>query len=367
MKRILSIIAAALAVCTFLVAMLGCSSAPAALKYNNTVITTNMYQFYISRYKAQILSSYNSGQDNAGFWDQVLDKETGASVATFFEDMAVESVKIKTLCVGLFEEYGLKLADDVYDSIDDEIAELIDEYGSRAELNLAASAYGVNDKMLRDIYIMDAKIKAVYSYLYGEGGIDAITEENRETYYRDNYVHIKTIFVNTSYNTFEDEEGNLIYDESTGYLKTEDKSEDEIAAAKEKGEQLKALLSSGEKFEDLIDEYTDDPANEYYKDGFFFTQNSSYYGNVLEVAFELEENEWGVAESEYGLHFVLRLPLTDEAYKNKDYEEFFSDLDDAIANEKFDKKINELLPKVIAYEDEIKKYSLKDIEQNQEF
>jgi len=272
MKRILSIIAAALAVCTFLVAMLGCSSAPAALKYNNTVITTNMYQFYMSRYKAQILSTWNNGQDNAAFWE-TLDEESGDTVADLFEPFVAEGIKTKLLCVGLFEEYGLKLADDVYDSIDAEIDELIDSYGSRAEFNLAASAYGVNDKMLREIYIMDAKIKAVYSYLYGEGGIDAITDENRETYYRDNYVHIKTIFVNTSYNTFEDEEGNLIYDESTGYLKTEDKSEDEIAAAKEKGEQLKALLSSGEKFEDLIDEYTDDPANEYYKDGFFFTQS----------------------------------------------------------------------------------------------
>ncbi len=367
MKRISSIIAAALAVCLMLTALCGCSASPAALKYEDTVITTNMYQFYMSRYKAQILSNYNSGQDNAAFWDQVLDEETGDTIADFFEDIVAENIKIKALCVGLFDEYGLKLADDVYESIDAEIDELIDSYGSRAEFNLAASAYGVNDKMLREIYVMDAKIKAVYSYLYGEGGIEAITEEDRETYYRDNYVHIKTIFVNTSYNTFKDENGKLIYDETTGYLKTEDKTEDEIAAAKEKGEQLKALLTSGEKFEDLIDEYTDDPANETYKDGFFFTKNTSYYGNVIDVAFELEENEWGLAESEYGLHFVLRLPLTDEAYKNEDYEEFFSDIDDAIANQKFDVKINELISKVVEYEDEIKKYSLVDIEQNQEF
>ena len=90
MKRTLSLIAMAVAVCLFLTALCGCSASPAALKYNDTVITTNMYQFYMSRYKAQILSNYNSGQDNAAFWTHVLDEGSGETIATFFEDIVAE-------------------------------------------------------------------------------------------------------------------------------------------------------------------------------------------------------------------------------------------------------------------------------------
>lgn len=343
----------------------GCASAPAAMKYNDTVLTTNMYSFYMSRYKAQILSNYNSGQDNESFWTQVLDEESGDTFADFFTDIVVDNIKINVICAELFDEYGLSLSKDVYQSVDSEIAKLIDEYYSRAEFNLAAAAYGVNDKILRDIYVMDAEIKALYSYLFGEGGTQAVTEEEREQHYKDNYFHIKTIFINTTYDILTDEEGNNLYDEN-GYVKSEDKTEEEIAAAKAKAEAVKALLEAGEDFEGLIAEYSDDPANEAYPDGFYFTEDTSYYGNVIEVAGELGEGEWGVAESEYGIHYVLKLPLEDKAYEEDKYKEFFSLIDDEIVNEKFDKIISERLDDVWVNEEEIAKYSMITLPQNLE-
>ncbi|MBR5453318.1 MAG: peptidylprolyl isomerase [Clostridia bacterium] len=365
MKKILKITAILTVLSLLLCFMIGCSSAPAAMKYNGTVLTTNMYSFYLSRYKAQILASYNSGQDNESFWTQVLDEESGDTFADFFTDIVVDNIKINVICAELFDEYDLSLSKDVYQSIDSEIASLIDEYYSRAEFNLTAASFGVNDKILRDIYVMDAEIKALYSYLFGEGGIQAVTEAEKEQHYRDDYFHIKTIFINTTYDILTDEDGKYIYDEE-GYVKSEDKTEEEIAAAKAKSEALKALLEAGEDFEGLIKEYSDDPANEAYPDGFYFTDDTTYYGNVIEVAGKLSEGEWGIAESEYGIHYVLKLPLEDKAYEEKKYEEFFSGLESEIVNEKFDKIISDRLEDVWVNEEEIAKYSIIAFPQNLE-
>ena len=364
MKKFLKLTAVLTVLSLLLCFFAGCSSAPVAMKYNGTTLTTNMYSFFLSRMKAQVLYNYNSGQDNESFWTQVLDESTGDTFADFFTDIVVDNIKINVICAELFDEYGLSLSKDVYQSIDNDITELIDEYYSRAEFNLTAAQYGVNDKILRDIYVMEAEIKAAYSYLFGEGGIQAVTDEERETHYRDNYMHRKTLFINTSYNPITDENGNNLYDES-GYLKREDKTEEEIAAAKAKAEAVKTLLEAGEDFEALIKEYSDDTAvNEAYPDGFYFTSGTAYYGNVIEVAGKLGDGEWGIAESEYGVHFVLKLPLEDKAYEDKKYEEFFREMDSEITNVKFDKIVNERLDDVWVNEEEISKYSIITYPQN---
>ena len=57
----------------------------------------------------------------------------------------------------------------------DKRAELEQEWNDEIASPLAAAAYGVNDKILRDIYVMDAEIKALYSYLFGEGGVALVS------------------------------------------------------------------------------------------------------------------------------------------------------------------------------------------------
>ena len=361
LKKIICI----LCIAAVLLSLASCGAGSAAIKYKNTVLTTNEYQFYLSRYKAQILSTYNSGQDNRSFWTQTMDEEGTTTIADFFSDIIKDNIKINAICLALFDEYGLSLSNDVYASIESEIKQLIDEYGSRAEFNLAAAQFGVNAQILKGIYEKDAQIKAAYAYLYGDNGIDKVTDDERESYYKENYIRIKTIFINTSYNILTDEEGNYIFDDS-GYAKTEAKTDEEIKDAQDRADALELMLKSGNAFEDLILEYSEDPASEDYPDGFYFTKQTNYYGNVIEVSEGLDEGQWGRAESEYGVHFVLRLPLEEKAYNEDKYYEFFDCFEVMIVNYKFDVMIDERMPDVWVNEDEISGISLLDVPQNQE-
>ncbi|MBP5236591.1 MAG: peptidylprolyl isomerase [Clostridia bacterium] len=360
-KKILCVLCAA----ALLLSFSGCGTGSAAIKYKNTVLTANEYQFYLSRYKAQILSTYNSGQDNRSFWTKTMDEEGTTTIADFFSEIVKDNIKINAICLALFDEYGLSLSNDVYASIESEVKQLIDEYGSRAEFNLAAAQFGVNAQILKGIYEKDAKIKAAYAYLYGDNGIDKVTDDERESYYNDNFLHIKTIFINTAYNILTDEDGNYIFDDS-GYAKTEAKTEEEIKNAKDRADSLEEMLKSGSDFEDLILTYSEDPAAADYPDGFYFTKQTNYYGNVIEISEGLEEGQWGRAESEYGVHFVLRLPLEEKAYEEEKYYEFFDSFEDMIINNKFDEMIDERMKDVWIDEEVISGISLLDVPQNQE-
>ena len=56
--------------------------------------------------------------------------------------------------------------------------------GSRKTLNGYLSEFGVNVDMLREMLLMEKMAYTYYEYLYGEGGKEAVTDSDRDTYYK---------------------------------------------------------------------------------------------------------------------------------------------------------------------------------------
>ncbi len=146
-------------------------------------ISLNMYQFMLSRVKGSLARSGYS-VDSASFWSTIVDANS-TTYEEFFRQTAISNARAYLAAVALFDEKGLTLPESEYDRIDKDIAESIDAAGSKTALNAELSAFGVNVDMLRDIYIMEAKVEYVQDSIYGKDGSKILAGARQE--YLDKY------------------------------------------------------------------------------------------------------------------------------------------------------------------------------------
>ena len=377
---------ALIVVCVMLVtALVGCSSTgKTAIELEDSKISINLYMLLLSRMKGNLASSYAFGSQalKASFWDTIMDATTGKTYDEYYTEMVLDSAKTYIAALALFDELGLKLPKSYTDEIDKELDELItnDGGGSKNAFNSILAEYGANYKVLREAFIMEAKISYLNDYLFGADG-SKIAAQLIEDYYQQTYVRFRHIFFYTStpvYVTDDNDEviyykdnefKNIAYDKENGTKKEEngkvlkDKNGDiiffttdgKIAYDKEKGipkpqrdsngkvitaklsaEELKALqdkttlmveqLEKGNYtlFDSYVEKYGEDEGMLQYPGGYFLTEKSDYDSpEVIEALFDMQEGEIRKVYSDYGIHIVMKYELEDGGYAKKENADFF--------------------------------------------
>ena len=148
------------------------------------------------------------------------------------------------------------------------------------------------------------------------------------------------------------EAGYYTYD-SNGNVVTRDLTEEE---KQEKAEKI-AALADGEDFETVYETYSEDL---YYENGYYLTRETDFIDEVVTSAFALEIGETVRIESDYGVHYLMRLELEDYAYNDTKNADFFDGFADTVANADFLTMLDELIENVEVNEEEISKYSIRD-------
>ena len=153
----------------------GCSSRGKKLmELDGTDIPVNLYMLLLSRMKGNLASSYAFGATalSDSFWDTVIDPATGQTYDDYYTNAVLENAKTYLAAMYLFDELGLKLPKETVAEIDEEMDRLVesDGKGSKNTLNTILSEYGANYKILREAYIMEAKIVYLNDYLFGADG-----------------------------------------------------------------------------------------------------------------------------------------------------------------------------------------------------
>ena len=178
-------------------------------------ISVNAFQLLMARQKAKMGSV-----DDATFWDtfdsQVAPNKTRDE---FYRDSILENSKIYLISLYLFDYYGLTLSASSEAKIEEIMQEFIttDGGGSKTKLNSVLADYGVNYDILRDVYVMMAKIEAVQTHLYGTNA-ELIGDTLKTEFMENNYVHFNQIYLPFSKFVYEtDAKGNEIY-----YVPSED-------------------------------------------------------------------------------------------------------------------------------------------------
>jgi len=384
MKLLKKILILLMAVMLIAGCFVGCSSkGKALLTLGDSEISVNMFQLFLSRQKGLLCSNYAYGSEalSSSFWDTIMDV-SGTTYNDYYTNEILENSKIYLAALALFEEKGLKLPDSYIDDIDARLDSLIenDADGSKSKFNSILSAYGVNYKILREAYFVEAKISYLQDELFGQNG-SKISPELLEDYFSKTYVRFKQVFLYTykiiyetdengdsiyykedgtvAYDTdgtpkkddsgkyIKDKQGNTIYyndDGSIAYDKTkgtrktmvdsngnvmvEDLSAEKINQLKQDAEAIMSEATEGDyvKFDALIEEHNLDSGMSKYPNGYYVTATTDYDSpEVIKALFEMKEGEVRLVQSEFGFHVVMKYELENKPYENKANADFFVD------------------------------------------
>ena len=383
------IIVFALALAIALTALAGCgSTGKTAIKLEKSEITLNLYMLLLSRMKGTVASINGTSALRDSFWDTIIDASEGKTYNDYYCEMVMESAKTYVAALHLFDELGLKLPASYTDSIDQEIADLIeyDADGSKTAFNSILANYGANVKVLREAYVMEAKIAYLNDYLFGADG-SRISADIYEEYYEENYVRFRHIFFFTTKPVYQtDANGDTIYYTTEGkiaYDKTAIKLEENGAVVKDKngdnvfvkedghiaydtkngvpspmldanGNVMTTKLSTKElialsdlitekitpyatngsyaMFDSLVEDYGEDEGMITYPNGYYLTANSDYDApEVVEALFDMEVGEVRRVESEYAIHIVMKYPHEEGGYALSANSDFFRNEDGSFA------------------------------------
>ena len=208
-KTVLAILALLLAL-TFVLS--GCSAHGATLiTAGSNEISVNVFQLYLSRMKWSLYAAGNN-VNNAAYWEQIytLDEKT---YKDYYTSKVLEGLKQIAAALYLYDEMGLSLSEEDEQTIDELIETFVTEAGegSEAKLNSALAAYGANTTVLRDAYVIEAKLAQLKEELYGKDGAK-LTSVVKEEYYQQSYIRGYQLSVANYYYEHEtDGDGNPVY------------------------------------------------------------------------------------------------------------------------------------------------------------
>lgn len=402
------------------VTLISCgSSGKTMMSIGDQKLSINMYQLMLSRYRGTMEYSYPEAAKDE-FWDIVIDS-TGTTYNDYFTASIYDNAKTYVCAMYVFEEIEkLTLPKGTLDVIDEEMEKMVEELadGSKTAFNAQLSQFGVNYKMLRDAYIMEAKVAYLQDTLYGTDG-SLLSDVVREEFYQKNYTRFKHVFLFTYSAVYEqdangddiyytdddkiaydkingtpkagadgspvkDENGDSIYYTADGkvaydkvngsrayvynedgYVTTRNYTKEEIAEVEAKANQILDMAKSGEDFDELVEIYGEDPGFAEYTSGYYLTDASEYeIAEVKDALPTMQEGEIRLIRSEYGFHVLKKYELDEGAYKEKINADFFTDFNEKLMTDMFLRLVNQYADKVEINEELASSIEIRDVAAN---
>ncbi len=381
-------LALALASVMLLTCLAGCAKKGEPLMtLGKNEISVNLFELYLSRMKG-ILSTtayFGSSATKDEFWDTWVDTSSKTTYNTKYTQVVLEDVKMYLAALAVFDEKKLELPKSYIEEIDAELEKMVQDEaeGSKTAFNAIIGEFGVNYDMLREAYIIEAKIDYLQESLFGENG-SKISPSIIEEYYSNNYARFKQIFLRTyEYEYVVDRNNDLMYFTSDGkisydttktaktnangdyvsdedgqrvYVYTDSEGTERIAYKKEGAttqiktdssgnkvirnyneaekaiiaEEAKEILAKTQKGDTLgfdillATERNEDDGAEEYPNGYYVTENTNYASpEVIEKLFDIEVGEAAIVPSDYGYHIIMRYPTDKGAYAKDENKDMF--------------------------------------------
>ena len=286
-------------------------------------------------YDVSYLDSYMQYYTGSSLdWDYTL--SDGTNITDYIKSNVYSSVKQHLVLENLANKYGVTLTEGQESAMADSDQTYIDQYGSEEAFEEEIAKLG----MRRETYDRVARSNYLYQNLYQlyntEGSALYASDEDLAVYAADqNYITADHILLSTK-------------DLTTGEALTDEQKAEKKALAEEIKQKLDACEGDIDEltalFQELADQYSEDPGRETYPTGYTFTTGSMVQ-EFEDAAYALSEGEVSeVVESSFGYHILLRLPLDKAAAADEVRDEYFSNfiaeqLDSAViaTSEDYDK------------------------------
>lgn len=281
---------------------------------NGNGASADLVAYWIG-YDVSYLNSYMQYYTGSSInWDDTL--SDGMSVADYVKASVLSSVKQHLVLENLANKYGVTLTEGQESAMADSDQTYIDQYGSEEAFEEEIAKLG----MRRETYDRVARSNYLYQNLYElyntEGSALYASDEDLAVYAADqNYITADHILLSTK-------------DLTTSEALTDEQKAEKKALAEEIKQKLDACEGDIDEltalFQELADQYSEDPGRETYPTGYTFTTGSMVQ-EFEDAAYALSEGEVSeVVESSLGYHILLRLPLDKAAAADEVREEYFT-------------------------------------------
>jgi len=268
------------------------------LEYDGNSVPADMYFYWLSyscSYVEYMINSYGTyytdliNEDGTINWNGALDDTTPAQYA---KDSTESNVLSYVVVENLAKEYGVTLTDEDKADMAENLAQQIEQAGGEDAFQQDLTEIGVSQETFDRIsaagYLLD-HLEAMAS------------DPNSELYTppADDDAYVDHILIMT-------------VDSET----REPLSEEEIETKKALAEDLLAQLQAADDvetlFNQLVEEYGEDPGRAA-SSGYLVNPQTSFVQEFLDATFALKPGELsGIVESDYGYHILLRKDLTED-------------------------------------------------------
>ena len=337
MKKIIRIAACLLAAVMMTLSFASCDgTGNTVMELGGTVITENMIEFWLSRYKAQFVWYYGDiicqqyDLDNIEqFWHIEDENGSGKTYDEIMSEFIYENAETYLCALYLFDQYGLSLPKETEDEIDAIIDDLCEKNasGSKSEFNAMLESYGINRKQLRELYLIDEKVDYLQNYLFGPNGTLGVTKVDKEEYFQANYVRMRQICFFINERPELDSNGDPVLD-SKGNVKYIDMTASETLDARSRAEEAIKKIKAGVEFPSVHNEYDENKQDNQYSSIYIGRDSAMGSDPALEKIYtELQNMKVGeirLIETENNLHIVEKLELVEGAYDDSANIDFFS-------------------------------------------
>ena len=281
---------------------------------NGNGASADLIAYWIG-YDVSYLDSYMQYYTGSSLdWDYTL--SDGTNITDYIKSNVYSSVKQHLVLENLANKYGVTLTEGQESAMADSDQSYIDQYGSEEAFEAEIAKLG----MRRETYDRVARSNYLYQNLYQlyntEGSALYASDEDLAVYAADqNYITADHILLSTK-------------DLTTGEALTDEQKAEKKALAEEIKQKLDACEGDIDEltalFQELADQYSEDPGRETYPTGYTFTTGSMVQ-EFEDAAYALSEGEVSeVVESSFGYHILLRLPLDKSAAADEVREEYFT-------------------------------------------
>lgn len=337
-------------------------------------IMADEYYYLLSMFKRQLMASFEVENESDLSYEVADGMTLGQYWETVYRPGFEQSVLRLLFSQALFEEYGLSVREESKNNSDNVLSELIKYYGGFNEKYfdkyLENYGYGFSADTIRRVYDLQLKESAVMDYLYGLD-YSKVTKEQKDSFYKDNYMHFQVLVINTLYKKHEDSLGNVSYINLTEaemkYKKQLVNELTELLVSKNESYDYK-IIDPSLSYEELWEEYSDDKE---FSQGWYMQEPTSTQmatSSTLATALVLRVGDCGVVDAKryfdgdgtiktengeeeikegdyftYGSAFIKKLSLDNDAYLREENKDFF-DENTFLANtaeDAFLKKLNE--------------------------
>lgn len=276
----------------------GCTNTKYVATVGNMKLTESEMNFYLESVKEQMAGTELSNEED---W-QTKEIE-GRRAIELAKEKALEIAMNNLKYIEIGKAVGIKLTSEDKKDITTYKKQFKNQFGSDDNYKDYLKTNNIKDSfinMLCESMIYQSKLSEKIKKEI------PVTEEDISNYFKENqgelnheYRHAKHILI-------------LTKNMQTGEEFSEEKKEE----ARQKAEALLKRAKSGEDFDELAKEYSEDPGLDTHPDGYVFGDGEmvSEFQNGVD---ELDDGEIGFVESNFGYHILLKCPLTLDDIKDK--------------------------------------------------